>query len=237
MLHQSAKYPAMRHACIITYLLLAAACSSSAPQTTEQGVERTGEWFCQIGEASDEWECVQDPDLAANPQPQRLPKPPEPEPSPSEIAATEPAPADRILPPTPAPVDRIIPPTPAPNPPPQSTMPKYARLAYNPDGAVGLMDLPADFYAVQLVAVSSKEALEQFAEDHGLRGMSAARVANDDRLFYVLLLGIYETRDLAEEAITDIPPPLEELHFWIRSMGSLHEAMLAGDALAGTSEV
>ncbi|MCZ6655891.1 MAG: SPOR domain-containing protein [Gammaproteobacteria bacterium] len=216
----------MRHASFITYLLLAAACSSNAPQTTEQAVERTGEWFCQIAEARDEWECVQDPDLAANPEPRRLPEPPEPEPSPSEIVAAEPAS-----------VDSIIPQIPAPSQPPQSTMPKYARLAYNPDGAVGLMDLPDDFYAVQLVAVSSKEALEQFAEDHGLRGMSAARVANDDRLFYVLLLGIYETRDLAEEAITDIPPPLDELNIWIRSMGSLHQAMLAGDALAGNDEV
>ncbi len=229
----------MKLTTLIAIILLAAACSSKAPQTAGQAVQRGGEWFCQIAENTEEWQCVQDDELAANPQPQRLPQPPEPEPEPS-VAAEPPAEpgVDAQSGDTEA-LDQSVtqaPPSTVPAQPPQA-MPRYAQLAYQPEGPVDLLDLPAEFYAVQLVAVSSKEALEQYAEDHGLRGMAAARVATDDRLFYILLLGVYETRDLAEEAIADVPPPLDELDFWIRSMGSLQQAILAGDALAGTDEV
>lgn len=111
-------------------------------------------------------------------------------------------------------------------------MPLHQRLAYRPEKPISLMEVPETFWAVQLVAVSSKEALERFARENNLQGMSAARIAVQDTLYYILLLGIYETRANAEQAITDLPDMFQES--WIRSVGSLQRAIAAGDELTGT---
>ncbi len=120
--------------------------------------------------------------------------------------------------------------------PVEASLPIHLRLAYRPDKPISLLDLPKEFMAVQLLAVSSKEALQDYARTHGLQGMSAARVAAQaGQLRYVLLLGIYENRELAQRAIKDLPPPLNVLDVWIRPMGSLQQAIIAGDDLARTS--
>ena len=94
---------------------------------------------------------------------------------------------------------------------------------------MSLMDLPTDFFAVQVIALSSKESLEAFASEHQIKGMSAAEVVSGDKVMYVLLLGIYESREIAEEAASGLPPPFESP--WIRSIGSLQQAMLAAEKL------
>jgi len=86
------------------------------------------------------------------------------------------------------------------------------------------------------MAVSSKEFLEAYAEEHNLRGLSAARIASGDRLFFVLILGLYETKDLAEQAITDMPPPYHKYKPLLRTLASLQQAMRKADAMAGTAE-
>lgn len=110
-----------------------------------------------------------------------------------------------------------------------TNVPKHVALAYQPNGPVSLLDLPEDFWAVQLVAVSTREALEAFALEHQLKGMSAAQVASDDDIYYVLLLGIYESFDNAQQAIVDLPPPFDVNQPWIRQLGSLQTAMRAAD--------
>ncbi|MEZ5559074.1 MAG: SPOR domain-containing protein [Pseudomonadales bacterium] len=108
------------------------------------------------------------------------------------------------------------------------------RLAYQPPQPLALTDLPGDFYAVQLLAMSSKEALERFVAGQSLQGLSAARVVRDGRFFYVLLLGIYETRERAQQASRDLPPPFDRSEPWVRRLSSLQDAMRAADALAGS---
>ncbi|MCZ6643123.1 MAG: SPOR domain-containing protein [Gammaproteobacteria bacterium] len=111
------------------------------------------------------------------------------------------------------------------------------RLAYKPDKPVSIIDLPPDLYAIQLIAMSTRGALEAFVKDNRLRGMSAARVANDGEVFYVLLLGIYESAEIAKEAVEGIPPPLDKQTPWIRPLGTLQEAMIrANEITAGNSE-
>ena len=95
------------------------------------------------------------------------------------------------------------------------------------------MDVPSEFWAVQLVAVSSKSALENFAKEHKIQGVSAAETAVNDKLFYVLLLGIYETRENAELAATELPYPFKEP--WIRPMASLQRAMARAEAFNARS--
>jgi len=87
------------------------------------------------------------------------------------------------------------------------------------------------------VDTSSRDALEGFVSDHRLRGMSAARVANDGQVFYVLLLGIYETAAIANEAAEDIPPQLDKLSPWVRRLGSLQTAMIRADEIADSSSL
>ncbi len=156
--------------------------------------------------------------------------PTQPEPQSTSSAAPEPEPAS----------------TPPPIPPIDTTNnqktqsrnePKHIQLSYRPEKPVAILDLPKAFWAVQLVALSSKEALEAFAKENNVRGMSAARVWNGQGLFYVLLLGIYETRDRASQAIASLTAPFDTYNPWIRSVGSLQTAMVEADRQSGSSKI
>ncbi len=224
----------MRIAVFSVLLAAVAGCSSSATSTpgNNDAAPSAGEpWFCQTGADAERWECVQSEALAANPQPTR--KPPQPEPPPPPLPERpEPVVSAPVEPSTETPVE-----TPAlvPDERPRdgdADIPKHVRLSYKPDRPVSILDLPEDFWAVQLVALSSPEALEEYVARHKMRGMSAARIWNGEQLFYILLLGIYETRAIAEEAITDLPPPFNLHAPWIRPLGSLQRAMMAADEVA-----
>ena len=88
------------------------------------------------------------------------------------------------------------------------------------------------------MAVSSKEFLESYAEEYNLRGLSAARIASGDRLFFVLILGIYETKDRAQQAITNLPPPYNRYQktILLRTLDSLQQAMRKADQMTGTAD-
>jgi len=93
--------------------------------------------------------------------------------------------------------------------------------------------LPKTLWAVQLIALSKKEALEEFANQTQLLRLSGARIASKNQILYVLLLGIYETKDLAKQALASVPKKQKQnISPWIRSMGSLQTAMIQGDRLA-----
>ncbi len=225
----------MKRAALSLVLCALVGCSGSAgkaPNTpTTRDDDRAG-WFCQTAENAEAWECVQDSALAANPQPTRKPpKPAPPPPAPPRGPAFAPEPA----PPAPEQEDASRHSDAIDTAPDETAAerPKHVRLSYKPDKPMSILELPEDFWAVQLVALSSPEALEEYVARHKMRGMSAARIWDGSKLFYVLLLGIYETREVAEEAITDLPPPFNLHAPWIRSLGSLQRAMVAADEAAG----
>ena len=187
-------------------------------------------WFCEMGKREDEWECVQDGALDGAPA-QRTAraatasaKAPERTEAAARTASAVAAPA------------RPAPPSQSATPP-AAELPLYRRLAYRPSETVPLDDLPPGFFAVQLVAVQTKAALEQYAERERLRNMSAARVERDGELFYVLLLGVYETRARAERAAANLPAEFQQFSPWVRSVASLQEAIARANALAGTDQL
>ena len=101
----------------------------------------------------------------------------------------------------------------------------YRQLAHGGDAQADLLTLPANFYALQLLAMSSQEALDGFATEQGLRDTISTRVARDGNVFYVLLAGIYEDQDAAERALASLPPAVQALPPWIRPLGLLQRAM------------
>ncbi len=113
-------------------------------------------------------------------------------------------------------------------------IPQHVQLAYVPERNTSLLELPARYWTVQVLALSSKEALEAYARRHQLQGMTAARIAQDGKLFYILLLGVYETRERAARAIENVPPPFDNLSLWLRPLGSLQAAMAAANSLSGS---
>lgn len=208
-----------------------------------------GDWFCETAENSEDWACIQDAELARSPRPSRLPQPRTkvaPASQAAAAAANAAANTAEAEPGAPARIRRAVAPPPPPLPEVEATpavvptaaatdagVPTHIRLAYRPDKPTSMLDLPADFYAVQLIAMTSRERLEAYIEKNQLEGMSAARVERDGGLYFVLILGIYQTRELAEQASQTIPPPLDTTEPWIRPLGALQEAMIRGDAIAG----
>jgi len=153
--------------------------------------------------------------------------------APAVIAATEP---DPVSLPTPAPEPEPVAEPAADTPVDRSSLPDFQRLAYVPDQPTSLLELPPGFWVAQLMAVSSKEFLESYAEEHNLRGLSAARIASGERLFFVLILGIYETKANAERAISNLPPPYTKYKPLLRTLGSLQDAMRKADQITGSSD-
>ena len=235
--------------------LFAVAGCRSAPDQAPPGPvappNQDANWFCEMGEQADEWACVQSTGLAdavadagasdaTAPSNRAAQAPPrETEPPAGNAGQTLPAaasPSAQAAAPPPAPPTARRPPPP-PSAPASADMPLYQRLAYRPSGYVRLSELPAEFFVVQLVAVQTREALEKYAARQGLKNMTAARVERDGKLFYVLLLGIYEDRDRADRAAANLPPEFQDFTPWVRSLGSLQEAIGRGDELAGTDVI
>ena len=201
----------------LVVVLAGCANTTSTPDSPAEWLvdERAGDddWFCEPAEDGG-WDCVQDPERVANPRPVRLPKPLFTDPSPS----------------SPEPVQTLALP---PEVPPQasSVLPLYQQLSFQPEGPTALTDLPATFYAIQLIALSSREDLEQFIADNNLPVMSGAMVERDGERFYALLAGIYTDRETAERAARSLPDELRAHGPWVRSMESLQAAIERAEQL------
>ena len=92
------------------------------------------------------------------------------------------------------------------------------------------MGMPDTHYTVQLIAMKTREELDQFARRHGLKGTLAARVEREGELYYVLLLGVYEVFEEAQTAVAGLPAPVHEAKPWIRPLRSLQAAMARAEA-------
>lgn len=115
--------------------------------------------------------------------------------------------------------------------------PAYARLAYRPTEPVRIIDLPENFYAAQLLAVSTKQQIENFVVAEDLYNMSAARIEREGQILYVLLLGVYESKAIAQQAVAAMPDAVRTLKPWVRAIDGLQEAMTRADRLAATADI
>ena len=210
---------------LVALVVVVAGCAnttSTADSRAEWLVDesaRDDDWFCEPAEDGG-WDCVQDPERVANPRPLRLPKPLFTTPGPSA-----PVPRQTLALPVEAPLpDSSALPVDAP-PRNSSALPLYQQLSFQPERPTALADLPGTFYVIQLIALSTREDLEQYIADNDLPVMSGAVVEKDGELFYALLAGIYADRETAERATRSLPEELSAHGPWVRSMESLQAAM------------
>ncbi|MDE0420451.1 MAG: hypothetical protein OXK76_06125 [Gammaproteobacteria bacterium] len=213
-------------------LVVLSGCAGSAPASDSAAVwlvddqRAQVDWFCEPAEDGG-WDCVQDADRVANPQPLRLPQPLFAQPD----TTGQGPPAS--IPPNPSPPQP--PNAQVRNPPRHPSIPLYQELSYQPDQPTALTDLPSSFYAIQVIALSSKEDLEQFIVDNNLPAMSGALVEKGGELFYALLAGIYTDRETAERASLSLPEVFTAHQPWIRSLESLQAAILRAQQHPGDS--
>ena len=200
-----------------------------------------GNWFCQSSLEPEQWECVQDPTLAENPEPTRLP---------SDVAAVrdvEPA-TGGALPPALNPELQIGDATASTDPAaalagsptsePDADADADADADDTEDAAAEpaphnpVLQAPAEHFVVQLIAMSSARQLADFVAEHQLQALPSVRVERSGELFHVLLLGVFESFEQAEQASTTVPSPFASDDAWIRPVGALQAAILRGDAIA-----
>ena len=103
--------------------------------------------------------------------------------------------------------------------------------SFRPEAPVSLQDLPGTYWAVQLIALSTQSELKAFMAELDLDELTGAMIEVKGRKYYVALLGVYETRALAEQAARNRPAALTGLEPYIRSMASLQSAMTRANAL------
>jgi hypothetical protein len=197
---------------ILLTIGLLTGCSNSQVRRTP--VTDLGEpWFCEMNETRDDWDCVRDEALARNPQPTRLP--------------TDPVEQN--------PFDAQTPALPAGNGSREGLANPSAGIDFTAieqsartDLAASVLDRPPGHFAVQLTATETLAMADGFVRDHGLKAAEdvlTLELGRDDDLYYVVLLGLYETADDAQAAIDARPETLAEVKPWIRPLQSIQEGI------------
>ena len=88
-----------------------------------------------------------------------------------------------------------------------------------------IASLPAGQFAVQVVASSSMENLLAFAKANGIGDDWTAKTQVGDKVWYILLAGVYATKAEAEQALEEMSQRLDTAP-WIRNLGSIQEVMV-----------
>jgi hypothetical protein len=74
-------------------------------------------------------------------------------------------------------------------------------------------------YTLQLIGVSSRQAILAFAERHGLQGeLAYVRTTREGKDWYILLRGMYGSYREAAKALQGLPEALKSQQPWIRKM-------------------
>ncbi|MCY4143281.1 MAG: SPOR domain-containing protein [Gammaproteobacteria bacterium] len=112
--------------------------------------------------------------------------------------------------------------------------PEYLWLSHRPDAPTLIENLPDTFYAVQLAAFSDMQKANNYASNASwLVEPRGVKTASGGKTYYVILLGIYETRTRAERAVSSISKHIGSDKPWIRSMTSLKPAIRAANGSGG----
>ena len=93
-----------------------------------------------------------------------------------------------------------------------------------PMGGSSIMDQPANYYTVQLMASVDIDRVYRFAEQNNLSSQYVVPTLRDGVTWHVLLLGVYPDYSSAVTGRDEVAPLLTTQP-WIRSVGSIQKLM------------
>jgi len=88
-----------------------------------------------------------------------------------------------------------------------------------------VLNLPAHFYTLQLLAVKNKQKLIEFVETNNVHQPIYLNVANQDVEFHILLAGIFEDFEAAADQSVSLSGRTQ-IEPWIRQLGALQSALI-----------
>lgn len=159
-------------------------------------------WFCYGSKEGEQWECQneKDPNKAMGVEAKPIPIAPKPiAPTPAPEIIAEPAPE----------------------------LPKVRQSGSGPLDSQ-ILDLPADHYAVQLIALRDLDGVLEYAGLNGIQSPKFVKTRSDNVNWYVLILDTYPNQEQAEAAKADWETAkVLRVQPWIRQLGPLQDAILA----------
>lgn len=84
---------------------------------------------------------------------------------------------------------------------------------------------PPDYFAVQVVAVKTKQQLLDLLSQYDLGDPPYGLMKAGGEFWYVLIYGVYPDYPSAKAAINELPEDLRKLKPWVRKMGPLQKAI------------
>ena len=88
-----------------------------------------------------------------------------------------------------------------------------------------VLEQSPDAWVIQLIATSSRDALEQIAARNNLYDHPAVRLAAGTAVRYALIWDVYPDRAHAIAALAALPKALRDMRPWVRQVGPLQQAM------------
>ncbi len=85
--------------------------------------------------------------------------------------------------------------------------------------------VPENGFTIQLVGLSSRNEAMQFLQREKLQGKAHYyQTKRSGKNWYVVVLGRYETKQVAKKAIQHLPQAVQKLKPWVRTYASIHKA-------------
>lgn len=111
--------------------------------------------------------------------------------------------------------------------PPAITVPSESQAAIPKSSTMeNILQTPPDHFAVQLIALRDLAGVQEYATLNGIQDPLLVKIRNDETDWYILLLGVYPDRTLAESAKREWETAkVLRVQPWIRQLGGLQEAM------------
>lgn len=89
-----------------------------------------------------------------------------------------------------------------------------------------LLSLPGEHYTLQIMGSYKLSDLVDAIKANNLKDKAYTfHTLYMDKDWYVLIYGVYKTQDEALAAINTLPPAVQRLKPWVRTIGSVHEAI------------
>lgn len=219
---------------LTTALLLGCSSTGSKKPASAKGGDNNEpkSWFCEgaLDNDSEDWACLKltKQEIAQRTAERERPKTKEAK---AEVPLTATSNLPSEEPTTAYQTNKSIRPVAEEIPAIDASTPLYISLAYQPAVSASLLKLPEAFWAIQIMALQDEDALNKFVADKQLVGVSGAKIASKGQQFYTLILGVYESKSIAEEAWASRPQSISYLQPYYRSLGSLQRAIRNGENL------